>query len=255
MKIHIFKTESEASEFASKIFLDHLNHKKNSVFCFATGRSPIHLYKNFVLNYQKNLTDWSKVVTFNLDEYVGYNGTEKNSYRKFMNDHLFSKININLENTYVPNGIGDLEKNCFDFEKNIINHHGIDVLLLGLGVNGHIGFNEPNTPFSSLTHVVKLHEQSLKDHAKHFFNNNINEVPKEAVTMGIKSIMNAKKIVLLAFGETKTNILQKLIENEVTKKVPASVLQLHPDCHVICDQIAASKLTNTSLYNQLHFYN
>ncbi|URM53013.1 glucosamine-6-phosphate deaminase [Mycoplasma sp. SG1] len=251
MFIYISKDNKNASKLALPFFTNLVKKKEKPVICFATGSSPIDLYNLIIEDHKNNNTCWANVVSFNLDEYVGADGSEEYSYRYFMNHHLFDHININIKNTHVPNGIGNINQNILDYEKKIHDHNQIDLLLLGLGRNGHIGFCEPGTDISSLTHVVKLHESSRKDHARMFFDNDISKVPTKAITMGIKSIMNAKCIILLAFGESKEDALKKLTQDHISLDCPASILQLHPNVHIFVDEQAAKSINKDNLYLQI----
>lgn len=187
--------------------------------------------------------DLSRVVTFNLDEYVGLPPAHPQSYRYFMNENLFNHINIRMENTHVPNGsVDDLQKSCREFEELIKEFGGIELQLLGIGPNGHIGFNEPGSSFNSRTRAVDISEQTRKRNAGFF--SSAEEVPPRAITMGIETIMEAEKIILLASGERKRDIVAKSVEGPITKDVPASILQKHPNCLFLLDKAAASKLTH-----------
>ena len=194
-------------------------------------------YELLVRMYEAGELDFSQISTINLDEYRGLEATHKQSYRYFMNQHLFDHINIDKANTYLPDGMEpDSQKACKEYEAIIKNSAGIDLQVLGLGHNGHIGFNEPNDSFSIGTHCVDLTASTIEAN-KRFFNN-IEEVPKQAYTMGIASILSAKKILLLVSGEDKAAILAKAIKGKVTPEVPASILQLHQDVVVVADEKA-----------------
>ena len=198
----------------------------------ATGSSPLGTYKQLIEWYEKGDIDFSKVTSVNLDEYVGLDGSNEQSYRYFMNKNFFEHINININNTFVPNGCAiDLAGEGKRYDEHIAELGGIDLQLLGIGLDGHIGFNEPDKYFVKSTHVVDLHESTIKANSRFFAN--IDEVPKRAITMGIVSIMQAKKILLIASGKEKRDILEKAFYGPITPEIPASILQLHPDITVI----------------------
>ena len=198
----------------------------------ATGSSPLGTYKQLIEWYEKGDIDFSKVVSVNLDEYVGLDGGSDQSYRYFMNKNFFEHINIDIKNTFVPNGCAvDLAGEGKRYDEHIAELGGIDLQLLGIGLDGHIGFNEPDKYFVKSTHVVDLHESTIKANSRFFAN--IDEVPKRAITMGMVSIMQAKKILLIASGKEKRDILEKAFYGPITPEIPASILQLHPDITVI----------------------
>lgn len=206
--------------------------KPDSVLGLATGSSPLGTYKQLIEWYEKGDIDFSKVTSVNLDEYVGLDGTNDQSYRYFMNKNFFEHINIDINNTFVPNGCAvDLAGEGKRYDEHIAELGGIDLQLLGIGLDGHIGFNEPDKYFVKSTHVVDLHESTIKANSRFFAN--IDEVPKRAITMGMVSIMQAKKILLIASGKEKRDILEKAFYGPITPEIPASILQLHPDITVI----------------------
>ena len=222
----------EMSKQAALIFKEQIEKKPDSVLGLATGGTPIGFYQELIKLYKEGLS-FSQVKTFNLDEYVGISPQDITSYHAYMQEHLFQHIDIPSENIHLPNGmVEDLEAECARYEAAIAACEGIDLQLLGIGVNGHIGFNEPGTPFTSTTHVVTLAERTRLENAKYFPNGQ--KVPEHAITMGIKTIMQAKKIVLLAFGENKMHTMQQLREGPVTESVPASRLKEHTNVEVIC---------------------
>ena len=194
--------------------------------------SPLDTYKQLIEWYEKGDIDFSKVTSVNLDEYVGLDGTNDQSYRYCMNKNFFEHINIDINNTFVPNGCAvDLAGEGKRYDEHIAELGGIDLQLLGIGLDGHIGFNEPDKYFVKSTHVVDLHESTIKANSRFFAN--IDEVPKRAITMGMVSIMQAKKILLIASGKEKRDILEKAFYGPITPEIPASILQLHPDITVI----------------------
>ena len=237
MKV-IINTPEKVAQLAAQRYVELLSDKPNAILGYATGSTPLGLYAELVkLNKSGDIT-FKDVTTFNLDEYVGLDGTHDQSYRYFMDKNLFEHIDIDMAKTHVPSGI-DIEK-AAEYDAEIEKAGGIDLQLLGIGNNGHIGFNEPDTPFGSITHKVELTE-STREANKRFFNS-IDEVPTHAVTMGIKTVMNARKIILIALGTAKAPIIRETIKGEVTPRVPASVLQLHPDGEIYLDHDAASML-------------
>ena len=220
------------SQMAAEIIADVVKNNKNPILGLATGSSPLGTYACLAEKCKNGELDFSSCTSVNLDEYVGLDGTNDQSYRYFMNKNLFSKINIDLGKTFVPNGCADdLKAEGEAYDKMIEDLGGIDIQLLGIGLDGHIGFNEPDEFFTKETHLVKLDESTIQANSRFFAS--IDEVPKEAITMGMYSIMQAKKILLIANGKSKKDILMKSFYGEITPKVPASILQLHKDVTVI----------------------
>jgi len=229
------------SQRAASLIAAQVLMKPNCVLGLATGSSPIGIYKKLIEWNRAGDLDFSKTVSVNLDEYIGLDGTNDQSYRYFMQTQLFDHVNILPENTYVPNGCAaDLAKECEDYDARIERLGGIDLQLLGIGVDGHIGFNEPGTPWESVTHVVELHPSTREVNARFF--RSIDEVPTHAVTMGIKTVMNARSIILMAIGKSKAEIVKAMLQGPVTTEVPASILQLHPFVEVYLDEEAAALL-------------
>lgn len=239
MKIYAAKDYTDLSRKAANIISAQVIMKPNAVLGLATGSTPVGAYKQLIEWYHKGDIDFSQVVSVNLDEYKGLSGEHNQSYRHFMNHNLFNHINIKPENTNIPNGLAqDLKAECTRYNNVIKNLGGIDLQLLGIGGNGHIGFNEPGSAFEKETHVVTLTEETRQSNARFF--SSIDHVPTHALTMGIKSIMSAKKVLLLATGEAKAQALYDSFFGPVTPAVPASILQLHNDCIVIADEAALS---------------
>lgn len=235
------KDYDDMSRKAANIVSAQILMKPDSVLGLATGSSPIGLYNILAERYEKGDLDFSKIKTVNLDEYKGLGGDHPQSYRYFMNKYLFSRVNIPIENTHVPNGLEeDPEKAIADYIKIIHSMGGIDLQLLGIGNNGHIGFNEPGTPFGLEVLCVDLTDDTIEAN-KRFFDKK-EDVPRQAYTMGIKSIMQAKKILLVVSGEKKADAIAKAIYGPVTPDVPASVLQLHNDVTIVGDEAAFSKI-------------
>lgn len=240
MKIIVTKDYEELSAKAAKIMLEVVRENPYAVLGLATGTTPLGLYAYMIADHEQKGTSYAHIRTANLDEYKGLPKTHPQSYAYFMRKNLFDGLGIHSENTNIENGMAaDEEKECVRYDE-VLEQLPRDIQLLGLGSNGHIAFNEPGTPFGSGTHVVSLAESTVKDNARLF--DDISEVPRKAFTMGIRQIMQAKKILILASGANKADAVAKMVKGEVTEAVPASVLQLHPDCTLIVDKAAAAKL-------------
>ncbi|WP_434328557.1 glucosamine-6-phosphate deaminase [Mycoplasma capricolum subsp. capricolum] len=239
MKVIILENQDQVANKAAQIIKDQIKAKPNCVLGLATGSTPIKTYEKLIKMYQENQISFKDVTSFNLDEYKDIDPTNKQSYHYFMQHQLFDFIDINKNNCYIPNA--NLYENPKLYDQQIKNANGIDLQLLGLGVNGHIGFNEPNTDFDSLTQIVDLTDSTIKANSRFF--DSIDKVPTKAISMGLKSIMNAKKILLLATGINKSEAVYHLIEGEITTSWPCSILQQHNDVTVITDKSAASQLT------------
>ncbi len=237
MKI-IIDTKENVAKRAAQRYVELLRKNPCAILGGATGSTPEGLYAELVRLNKAGEISFKDAKSFNLDEYVGLDGTHDQSYRYFMNEHLFNHVDIKMENTHVPSGIDIEDPERYDAE--IEAAGGIDMQLLGIGVDGHIGFNEPGTPWDSLTHVVEL-EQNTREVNSRFFKS-IDDVPTHAVTMGIKTVMNARSIILMATGSSKAEIVKAFIEGPVTTQVPASILQLHPFVEVYLDHEAAALL-------------
>ena len=237
MKI-IIDTPEKIAEKAALRYVELLSNKPDAILGLATGSTPVGLYNELVKLNKEGKISFKNVTTFNLDEYVGLEPTHDQSYRYFMNQHLLSHVDVDMEKTNVPSGINLDEAASYDSK--ISSAGGIDLQLLGIGNNGHIGFNEPGTPFGSETHLVDLTDSTREANARFFAS--IDDVPTQAVTMGIKTVMNAKSIILIALGKAKADIIKATLQGEVTPEVPASILQLHPYVEVYLDHEAASLL-------------
>lgn len=236
----IIATQENAAKQAAERYIALLQQKPNAVLGFATGSTPLLLYAELVRACQSGRLSFQNARSFNLDEYVGLEENHPQSYRYFMNQNLFSKIDIPLENTLVPSGNTASNAQAIAYEEAIQAAGGIDLQLLGIGQNGHIGFNEPGTLFGSKTHLVRLSESTRVANARFF--SSVEEVPQEAITMGIRTVMNARTIILFAEGASKARILNAAINGPVTETVPASVLQLHPYVTLYLDAEAAKYL-------------
>lgn len=239
MKLIKVKNYEQASMEAFKVMKEVVTTKKDAVLGLATGSSPIGLYKNMIQDHKENKTSYAACQSFNLDEYVDIDRNHPQSYWTFMHENLFDGIDLPKDHIHVP--YGNTQADCDAYEK-AMEHVSVDIQVLGIGGNGHIGFNEPGTPFAQETHIVTLTEKTRQDNAR-FFENDIHNVPTHAITMGIATIMKAKKIVLIAVGEQKADAIKAMVQGEVNENCPASVLQKHGDVVVIVDETAASKLS------------
>ncbi|WP_036452585.1 glucosamine-6-phosphate deaminase [Mycoplasma buteonis] len=236
MEIKVTKNYDEMSTVAARTIAREIKANPNLRICFATGGTPIETYQKLIIKYKEGDIDFSNVTTFNLDEYVGIPIESKCSYHYYMHHHLFDHINVKPENINFPNGNGDLIQNAKDYEAKIADG-GIDFLILGIGTNAHIAFNEPGSQPTEATREVKLTQSTINSN-KIYFDSEA-DVPKTAISMGIGTILKAKKIILLASGESKAQAIHDAFWGEVTDKVPASFLQNHPDVTFIIDKDAA----------------
>lgn len=240
MKILKGANYDEVSKIVADIITEEIKANPEAVLGLATGSTPIGTYEELVRRYEAGEIDFSKIQTVNLDEYKGLSPENDQSYRYFMNDHLFNHVNIPIENTHVPNGLEeDSEKACKEYEACLKSIGAPDIQILGLGLNGHIGFNEPSDIFTKATHCVDLTQSTIEANARFF--ESMDEVPKQAYTMGIGSIMRAKKIVLIVTGEKKREILDLVINGDVKPEVPATILQMHSNVTVVADDDALGK--------------
>ena len=238
MKVIVTKNYDEMSEKAFEIVKEVVVNNKNAVLGLATGSTPLGLYAEMIKDHKENGTSYKDVKTLNLDEYAGLGITSDQSYVYFMRENLFKHIDIDLNNTHIENGKAvNRELECENYNK-LIEELPRDLQILGIGSNGHIAFNEPGTAFDSETHIVDLTESTIKDNSRLF--ERIEDVPRQAFTMGLKNIMHAKKIVVLASGANKAKAVYGMLKGPVTEALPASVLQLHPDCIIIVDEAAYS---------------
>ena len=246
MKIYKYKNYEEVSKAAAAFIIREIIKKPDLILGLATGSSPIGTYKHLINAYKNLIISFKEVKTFNLDEYVGLDLNHPESYHSFMNHHLFEHIDILPENINIPsNDINNKEKLAEEYNAKMFGNQR-DVQLLGIGSNGHIGFNEPGSSLSNQTFIVKLDEQTRLDNARFF--NSLDEVPTHAITMGIKNIMYSKKIILIASGTGKADAIHQMAYGKVNSDFPASILQLHPDVTVIIDEDAASKLDMKTNY-------
>jgi len=238
-KLNLIKVENyqEMSQRASSIILGLISKKSNPVLGLATGSTPEGMYQCLIKAYEQGDISFKNVTTFNLDEYVGLTKEDANSYHSYMKEKLFNHIDILPDQTHLPDGTArDLQLECVKYEQLIRDAGQVDIQVLGLGLNGHIGFNEPGTPFSSRTHVVELMASTRQANARFF--NGLNEVPTQAITMGIETIMESERILLLVSGEKKAPALARLMKGDLSEDFPASILQRHPNVVIITDQHA-----------------
>ncbi len=239
MNIKVFENKAELYQAVTDFYVQVINENPNIILGLATGTTPVPLYKNLIKAYQHNQVSFKNVKTFNLDEYIGLPQTHKESYYSFMRNQLFNHIDINLENTFIPSGTIEPSKAIKAYQS-LLDNNQIDIQLLGLGSNGHIGFNEPGTSFESTTHKTTLAASTIKDNSRMF--DSVEEVPTESITMGIKDIMRASKIVMIATGKNKAQAVYEMIHGKVDESLPASILQKHKDVTIYLDKDAASLL-------------
>jgi len=241
MHVIVAQDYAALSRKAAILLAGQVIHKPASVLGLATGSTPVGTYQYLVSLYQEGLVEFSQTTTFNLDEYYGLAPDNRCSYAWFMRHHLFQYINDSPAKVHIPNGLADdVEVECLAYEEKIRQAGGIDLQLLGIGRNGHIGFNEPDLKFESGTHLVELDEETIAANARFF--ESPDQVPRQAISMGIKTIMRSRRIILLASGAEKAQAVYEMIYGKITPELPASVLQLHPDATVIADREAAQLL-------------
>lgn len=240
MKVIVVENYQQIGSRGAEIIADVIQSNPNAVLGLATGTSPIGIYQNLIEMCKQGQISFAGVKTVNLDEYVGLDDNHPQSYRFFMNENLFNHVDINKANTFVPNGVAqNLDDECTRYTA-LVDSLQQDLQLLGIGSNGHIAFNEPGTPFDSTTHVVNLTQNTIKDNSRLF--DDVSQVPTQALSMGIKNILNAKRILIVANGKNKAQAVLDMLKGPVTEICPASVLQTHPDVTVIVDKDAASLL-------------
>lgn len=233
MKI-VYLEKTEIEKEIAQVFIDEIKKNPSCVLGFATGSSPLGIYKNLIDANKKGEVSFKNVTSFNLDEYIGLNENNDQSYRYYMNNNFFKYIDIDIKNTHVPSAFVKTNEEAEKYDQMIESMGGIDVQLLGLGSDGHIAFNEPGTSFDSLTHIVDLTEQTIKDNSRFF--NRIEDVPTQACTMGLKSIMNAKKVVLIATGKSKKGVIDRLVKGEYSEDLPVSILEKHDNATIYVDK-------------------
>ena len=254
MQIVILNDAAAVAAYGANIFATQLQKKPTSVLGLATGSTPVALYQELIAKNKAGEISFSQATTFNLDEYLGLTGDHPQSYRHFMNEQLFSHIDINKDNTFVPPGdaLNPITA-CKEYEDKIVAAGGVDVQLLGIGRNGHIGFNEPSSGLRSRTRVKTLTKATVDDNARFFAADEYQ--PQLSITMGIGTILEAKKVVLLATGENKADAVRAMIEGPLMAACPASALQLHQDAVIVIDKAAASKLADLEFYQHIEAEN
>lgn len=243
MKIIEVENYDQMSRTAANYIIEKVKQNPTLTLGLATGGTPKGTYEQLIKDHGENGTSYEKVTTFNLDEYIGFSGEHPSSYRYYMDEQLFHHINVPKAQTHIPRGDAkDMEQECVRYEKSIDDHGGIDLQILGIGSNGHIGFNEPGTKFGAKTHIVTLDESTREANSRYF--KAMDEVPRFAISMGIASIMKSREILLLVSGESKKEAMKQLLCGEVTESFPASILQLHPNVTIIADQQALVEAKN-----------
>ncbi|MDS0528076.1 glucosamine-6-phosphate deaminase [Clostridium sp. SHJSY1] len=241
MRILVCENYDAMSKMAAQMIVSQITLNPNSILGLATGGTAVGMYENLVEMHKKGLVDFSQVKSFNLDEYYRLDPSNNQSYRYFMDTNLFNHVNIKKENTKVPNGMADdIEQECINYDESIKSSGGIDIQVLGIGNNSHIGFNEPTENFENITHIVELDESTRLANSRYF--KSIDEVPEKAVTMGIGTIFRSKKIMLLASGKNKAQAIHDTIYGEIRPEIPSSILHLHKDVVLILDKEAAGLL-------------
>ena len=252
MEIIIQQNERAASVAAARVIARLVCEKPNCVLGLATGSTPLPLYAELIRMHREDGLDFSAVTTFNLDEYVGLERQHEQSYHSFMWQNLFSHININPKQVHIPNGMtADVPATCAAYEQAILTAGGIDLQVLGIGSDGHIGFNEPTSSFASRTRIKTLTQDTVADNAR-FFNDDESKVPRHCITMGIGTIMAARSNIMLAFGGGKAEAIAAMVEGPVAAMVPASILQHHRNAKVFIDDAAAAQLKRADYYRWVY---
>lgn len=239
MKVIVTKNYEEMSRVAAEMFAEVLQKKPDGVLGLATGDTPIGMYQNLIAMYREGTLDFSRASSVNLDEYYPITPDNDQSYRYFMNHQLFDHVNMDKERTYVPDGtVEDADAFCREYEAKIDALGGVDIQVLGIGRNGHIGFNEPDEELIPFTHLTELTASTIEANARFFASED--DVPKHALTMGVQSVFKARRILLLASGENKAEAVRGMLNGNLSTHLPASLLRLHPDVTLICDEAAYS---------------
>lgn len=242
MEVIVRDSYEEVSKLAAELIADVIRRKPRAVLGLATGSTPLGTYKELIRLHREEGLDLSRVITFNLDEYVGLPHDHPQSYHYFMWENVFKQINVNPKNVHIPDGTAkDIPGFCRWYEEQIVKAGGLDIQILGIGSNGHIAFNEPGSSLGSRTRVKTLDERTRQDNARFF--RNLDEVPRYAITMGIGTIMDARQLILVANGAGKADAISRTCEGPITAIVPATIVQLHPKATIIVDKPAAAKLT------------
>jgi len=252
MEVIINPNAETASKAAARVVARLVREKPNAVIGLATGSTPLKLYRELIQLHEEDGLDFSQVTTFNLDEYVGLEKEHDQSYHAFMWENLFSQINIKPENVHIPDGMTeDIPAFCTAYEQAIVDAGGIDIQVLGIGSDGHIGFNEPTSSFASRTRIKTLTPQTVRDNAR-FFGGDESQVPHHCITMGIGTIMDARRCIMLAFGPEKAEAIAATVEGPIASIVPASILQNHPVAKLFIDEPAAAKLKLSEYYRWVY---
>lgn len=250
MEVLIFDKDANASRYAARMFSKLIREKPDAVLGLATGSTPCLLYAELRRQHEEEGLDFSGITSFNLDEYVGLDGDHPSSYRYFMQQVLFDHVNVNPDRAHLPDGKSkDVPVACADYERSISAAGGIDLQVLGLGSDGHIGFNEPSSSLASRTRIKTLTRKTREDNARFF--DSADDVPRHCITMGIGTIMDAQQIVLLAFGEQKAAAVQQVVEGPISAMWPATILQTHPSVVVLLDEAAAASLELKVYYREV----
>jgi glucosamine-6-phosphate deaminase len=239
MQLLIFRTSDDVAQYLADEVVYQVKRHPRSVLGLATGSTPTDAYRRLCVDYSQHHTDYSQISTFNLDEYFPTSANDENSYYSYMKKHLFNHINIDFNNIHFPQPAGT-ETSPSDYDVLIDQKGGLDLLILGIGENGHIGFNEPGTEKESITRMVHLDPITIKNNSRFF--KSVHEVPNEAITMGIQTILKARKIILVATGINKANIIQKFLFGPITSEVPATYLKQHDNVVVLLDREAARNI-------------
>ena len=251
MEVIILPTAAEASEVAARLIARQVREKPGSVLGLATGSTPCKLYQLLARMHREDGLDFSKATTFNLDEYVNLDPTHPASYHQFMEENFFSHVNLRRESVHIPDGmVADVPAHCAEYERAIREAGGIDLQILGLGSDGHLGFNEPGSSLASRTRIKTLTERTRSDNARFF--TGAQEVPHHVITMGLGTIMESRMCLLLAFGKAKAEAVAASVEGPVTASVPGSLLQFHPQAKVLLDAESASSLTRAEYYQGVY---
>lgn len=252
MEIIISKTQEDASKKAACYIADLVRRKPNCVLGLATGSTPLALYKELIRMHKEEGLDFSGVTTFNLDEYIGLTKDNPQSYHYFMHENFFSHVNVKPENINIPDGTTtDVFKFCEDYENKIKAAGGIDLQILGIGNDGHIGFNEPTSSFASRTRIKTLTRDTIESNAR-FFDGDESQVPTHVITMGIGTVMDSASVLLLAFGDGKANAIAQSVEGPISAFTPASILQMHKNAKVLIDEQASTMLKLKDYYTWVY---
>ncbi len=252
MEVIIYPDKESANRAAADFVANALRRNPHMVLGLATGETPLGLYSNLIKMNACGQISFAGVTSFNLDEYVGIDKNDENSYARYMRDNFFDKIDIDISNTHIPDGMAeDIRQSCRAYEKSIRDAGGIDLQILGIGSDGHIGFNEPTSSLASRTRMKTLTSETIQDNAR-FFGGDPDAVPRHVLTMGIGTILEADTVILLAYGVSKAAAVAAMAEGPITSMIPASALQMHPSVKIFLDEPAASKLKLADYYKWVY---